>query len=932
MLKDITNSNVNEADRLSALYSYDVLDGGLEHELDNLVVLAAQIAQTPIAYIILVDEDNVVVKASVGLDKAFKIYPKNTSICQYTMLLDTIYMVPDTFADEKFAQHTMVVEEPKVRFYASAPLKDADGFALGCLCVADTIVRTLTDQQLQAFETLAKQVVVQISLKRKNEELEAQTKRYNEFVDIFTVSPEIHCILDRAGCILFINDAVTNLLEYDPAETIGESMWSYCYREDINRTVYAVEQGLKEGQKQFNIDFRLVSKSGKVKWIGWGMVAKADRWYCYGRDITEQKKVESELTQLSFVASKINNGVVINDAQNKVTWVNEAFENITGFTLEDLKGKQLGDLISGPDTDWSIVEMARELTLQSKSFTVEMLAYRKDKTPIWLSIHNTIVLDEEGKVESEVEIVIDITAKKKAEEELQVLSLVASNTNTGVTIANERGEITWVNTALEGLIGYQLAELSGKMLGDVLSGPATNKTLIAEARKNAIQKLPYSIDVLAHKKNGDEIWLSVSNTPIINSKGLVERQVELINDITQRKQVEKEMLESRAQALQLSEAKEMFLSVMSHEIRTPLNAVIGMTHLLLDSDPKPSQINDLNILKFSGENLLNIINDILDFTKIETGNLYLESIPFNLHALSTDIISSLQLNAAKNGNVISLVYDDQIPEQLLGDKTRLYQILMNLLGNALKFTDKGEIALHVKLKQNVGKDFLVHFEIKDTGIGIAQDKQSYIFETFTQAKTDIARKYGGTGLGLAITKKLLKLYHSEIKVESKEGIGTTFSFDINFNNQPDSIQPPPQVAVPNIFINKKVLVVDDNEVNILIAKRFLSKWGLFTDFATNGEEAIHKIVNNVYDLVFMDIRMPGIDGFDTTKIIREIPGDYFKKIPIIALTASTLHNEHKKFKESGMNGHILKPFNPNEIKEVLDQYLNGLKGEGPTIH
>ena len=911
-----------EEQRLAALYSYDILGEGLAHELDNLVKLAAQIANVPTAYISFVDAEHVILKSAIGVPAEYRKMPRSVTICQYTMMADSVYVVPDVKLHPDLATNPMLAIDTPIRFYASAPLKDADGFALGCLCLLDLVPRELDQHQLEALATLAVQVVAQLALKRKNTQLETQTKRFDEFVDIFTISPEIHCILDRKGDILFINDAVTTLLNYSVEETIGQNMWSYCYQDDINRTLYAIEQGLKNKQKQFTIDFRLISKTKQIKWISWGMVAKGERWYGYGRDITELKRVESELTKLSFVASKIDNGVVISNADNKVSWINNAFEKITGFTLEDAKGKQLGDLISGPETDWSIINRARAMTEQAKSFTVDMLAYRKDKTPIWISVHNTVVLDEKGNVESEVEIIIDITDKKKAEEELQVLSLVASNTNTGVTIANERGEITWVNAALEHIIGYTLNELSGKMLGDVLSGVATDKQLIAEARTKALQKLPYSIEVLAHKKNGDEIWLSVANTPILNPNGLVERQVELINDITQRKQVEREMVESREQALQLSEAKEMFLSVMSHEIRTPLNAVIGMTHLLIDNDPKESQVDDLNILKFSSENLLNIINDILDFTKIETGNLHLESIPFDLHTLSVDIINSLQVNVAKKGNQLVLAYDDRIPTVLLGDKTRLYQVLINLLGNAIKFTDYGKIQLNVKLKAIEASNALIYFEVKDTGIGIPKDKQSYIFETFTQAKSDIARKYGGTGLGLAITKKLLKLYHSDIKVQSTEGKGTTFSFLINFSTVAEGDLRIAPISLPSLFTDKRVLVVDDNEVNILIAKRFLSKWGLTIDFASNGEEAINKIVENIYDLVFMDIRMPGIDGFDATKIIRELQGEYFKTVPIIALTASTLHDEHKKFKESGMDGHVLKPFNPNEIKEVLNQYLN----------
>jgi PAS domain S-box-containing protein len=912
-----------EEQRLKALYSYDILGDGLEHELDNLVKLAAQMANVPIAYVSFVDREEIILKSVVGISAAYKKLPRNVTVCQYTMLHKSIFVVPDISANSELANNPLLTLGDGVQFYASAPLVDADGYPLGCLCLLDAIPRNLDTHQLEALETLAVQVIAQLALKRKNTQLQAQTKRFDEFKDIFTVSPEIHCILDRNGGILFINNAVTHLLQYQVEETIGNSMWSYCHRDDVNRIVYAIEQGLKNKLKQFAIDFRLVSKTGQFKWIGWSMVAKEERWYCYGRDITERKRVETELMQLSFVASKVNNGVVISDSSNNVTWVNDAFEKITGFNLNDLQGRPLGDLISGPDTDWSLIENARALTQQKQSFTVDILAYRKDKKPIWLSIYNTVVLDKDGKVESEVEIILDITEKKKAEEELQILSLVASKTNTGVTIADENGKITWVNKALEDLTGYKLEELKGKMLGDVLSTTDTNKEIILSAREKAFNKQSSVIEVLALKKDGTPIWLSAANTPIINALGQLERQVELIDDISQRKQVEKEMVEAREQAIQLSEAKEMFLSVMSHEIRTPLNAVIGMTHLLLENDPKASQIDDLNILKFSGENLLNIINDILDFTKIETGNLQLEAIPFDLHTLCVDIINSLQVSANKRGNVLSLSFDDRIPDQLMGDKTRLYQILMNLLGNAIKFTDNGKVELSVKIHENEEKEVLIAFEIKDSGIGIPKDKQMYIFETFTQARADISRKYGGTGLGLAITKKLLKLYQSEIIVESIEGKGTVFSFAINFNRLSVSAKAniKAKAVLPSVFTDKKILVVDDNEVNILIAKRFLGKWGLIIDFASNGEEAINKIVENVYDLVFMDIRMPGIDGFDTTRIIREIPGEYFKNLPIIALTASTLHNENMKFKESGMNGHILKPFNPEEIKEVLGNYF-----------
>ena len=528
-------------------------------------------------------------------------------------------------------------------------------------------------------------------------------------------------------------------------------------------------------------------------------VAKEVMVHLWMRKKDADIKAEAKhLMRMSFIASKINNAIVLNDVNNRVTWVNAAFEKITGYTLEEVKGQRLGDLLSGQDTDYSTVEQARAFTKQKQSFKVDVLAYRKDQTPIWLSVYNTLLFDEHGEADLEVEIIIDITDKKNAE---------------------------------------------------------------------------------------------------------------------------REILEAKEQALSLSATKEMFLSVMSHEIRTPLNAVIGMTHLLLDNDPKPSQLEDLNILKFSGENLLDIINDVLDFSKIETGNLQLESVPFSIKALATDIVTSLQVTLAKNSNQLNLIYDDQIPEEVLGDKTRLYQVLMNFLGNAIKFTHDGTVTLKIRQDHADEQQVRIYFEVADTGIGIAEDKLSYIFEAFTQARTDISRKYGGTGLGLAITKRLLKLYGSDVEIQSKEGEGSTFSFSISFPRVLKLSEVSKETGLPTAFLGKRILIVDDNEINILIATRIFSKWGLEIDSTPDGITAIEKVKETLYDLIFMDVNMPGMDGFEATRIIRGLPGDYFKKIPIIALTASRLSNEHHQFKTAGMNGHVLKPFNPEEIKKMLAGYL-----------
>jgi len=339
--------------------------------------------------------------------------------------------------------------------------------------------------------------------------------------------------------------------------------------------------------------------------------------------------------------------------------------------------------------------------------------------------------------------------------------------------------------------------------------------LLKRARQQAADCKPSNIELLSYKKDGTQIWLSISNTPTFNKDGSLDQQVEIINDISERKLAEQELIKTREEALQLSKAKETFLSVMSHEIRTPLNAVIGMSYILMDDNPTESQTENLKILGFSAQNLLNLINDVLDFTKIQTGNMVLESVDVNLKELVAQTLNSLQFKTAEKHVVLKSEIDYRIPANVIGDNTRLYQILINLLGNAVKFTEKGEVKLKLDLVDENKKFVKVRFEVSDTGIGIPADKIDDIFNSYTQASTDTTRKYGGTGLGLAITKSLIELHNSEISVKSELGKGSAFSFIIQFDRSTTSA-----VSVDNKTplqqLTGLVLVVDDNEINRLL--------------------------------------------------------------------------------------------------------------------
>jgi CheY-like chemotaxis protein len=362
---------------------------------------------------------------------------------------------------------------------------------------------------------------------------------------------------------------------------------------------------------------------------------------------------------------------------------------------------------------------------------------------------------------------------------------------------------------------------------------------------------------------------------------------------------------------------------MSHEVRTPLNAVIGMTNILLMDNPRPNQIEELNTLKFAAENLLVLVNDILDFSKIESGKVILENISFDLPLLVNNLKNSYHFNASDKGIKINSIIDENIPSQILGDPTRLSQILNNLVSNAIKFTEVGFVDISIRKLEEDSKRISIRFEISDSGIGIAPEKHQSVFDSFSQANSDTTRKYGGTGLGLTITKKLIELHNSQIFIESEIGKGSTFYFDISFelSNDKDVKIVSFDDLDSNKLKDKKILLVEDNPFNQLIARKFLEKWHAIVETADNGIFALEKLTVNKYDLILMDIQMPEMDGIETTKAIRKHRDISLQKIPIIALTAVAMENDKEKLLKDGMNDYISKPFNPNELFKKITKYM-----------
>ncbi len=392
----------------------------------------------------------------------------------------------------------------------------------------------------------------------------------------------------------------------------------------------------------------------------------------------------------------------------------------------------------------------------------------------------------------------------------------------------------------------------------------------------------------------------------------------LKEQITKSKEIEHHLISAKESAEQASRAKSDFLSVMSHEIRTPLNAIIGYIHLLINENPQPSQIEYLNILQISARNLLSLINDVLDFSKIEEGKIVFAESDFEMRTFLNDIKLSNKIRAEENGNIIKVLIDEDVPRFLRGDITRLTQVLNNLVSNAIKFTRNGRITIELQLQSIKDNRVEIYVGVSDTGIGISEENQKHIFERFTQAHKYITREFGGSGLGLAIIRKLLLLQGSDIQVESVPGKGSKFFFSLWFEkSEVLNLDIADHADVKEGLSGVKILLVEDVAFNSILAKKMLTNWNAHVTIAENGKNAVEEAKNNKYDLILMDVQMPVMDGLTASAEIRK----FNQEIAIFPLTASTSAQMQAEFRSIGINEFIFKPINPDNLHKTILKFL-----------
>lgn len=598
------------------------------------------------------------------------------------------------------------------------------------------------------------------------------------------------------------------------------------------------------------------------------------------------------------------------DFMGNFIFINEIGVKKLGYPKEEIIGVNFSFFIA-PDWKEQVADFYKsQFKEKKKESYLEFPIITKQGHKIWIG-QTVQMIDDNDWVLGFQAFASDITDRKILEFQLDnqraLLNTMLNNIPLNVYLKTLDGEYVFINEKLNSeAIHHKSETISFLKNFDYLD--------------EAIWKEGKQVVVLEKViLNGKQKYFIVGKEIITDKLSSQPMMLGYTYDITERKMIEEDLKKAKKRAEKSIVAKEKFISIMSHEIRTPMNAIIGVNHLLLQMPHSNEQKDYFLAVKTASDNLLKILNNILDISKLNSGNVSVESINFDVHKLITDIIAINRFKAAEKNILLSIELEKQVPKVIKGDGLKLHQILTNLISNALKFTHEGSVVLKVSILEQIKNQLIFRFEIIDTGIGIATDKQMLIFESFSQANSNTAQLYGGTGLGLAITKSLVELLRGEIEVESSVGLGAKFTVHLPYELT-DEIVSSSEVNEHFSFEGLNILLVEDNEMNQLIVEKFLESKNVNLYKANHGKEAIEIILKHSIDIVLMDLQMPVMDGYETVKYIRKKLKISSSALPIIAITATSIDEKANKITKSGFEGLIIKPFEPNKLYKIISQY------------
>jgi len=748
---------------------------------------------------------------------------------------------------------------------------------------------------------------------------------------IFQNSPDAILVEDDNGTILDANPAACAFHKMSHRELVGRNMLDLVpsgRREEAERDFrkwFTGELTRHEG----------LSRNGAGREVPVEVIGAPLRFngksavLLLARDMTERKQAEqalkeSEMRYRGLIEAQ-SNFIVRIDTEGRFTFVNEAFCRFIGSAFDELIRRDSRSYIYHDDVTVHDKAIEALVARRERVVTVEHRMRARTRTA-WVQWENIAVFDESGRVVEIQSVGHDITERRRIYEALQesekrLRFLFEEIPNIAVQGYNASFEAIFWNRASEKLYKYSKKEALGRKIEDLVLS-LNRRTELAKAFDRWVKTgtpIP-SGETLKRAADGHQVAVYSSCLATRNQHG--EWDLYIIDiDLSELKRASEELVKAKEAAERANRAKSEFLANMSHEIRTPMNGVMGMTHLLLETKLTSEQHDNIQTIMESAQELMSIIDELLDISRIEAGEVRLNPEPFNMRETVEKVVLLFADRVGRKGVDLFMTIHDSVPKQMLGDSGRVRQILINLVGNALKFTHAGHIHIRMKAEQVAGGWNLLA-EVEDTGIGMTPELQKRIFEKFTQGDTSSKREYGGTGLGLAITRQLVRLMGGEITVASEVDKGTTFQFNLRLGYiepEESAATLPPQIAVEKTKFRADILLVEDNLVNQKVATAMIRKLGCTVTVAPNGARALEQIALHKFDLIFMDCQMPVMDGFEATRAIRQMAGD-IRDIPIVAMTAHALKGDHHHCLEVGMNDYLAKPVRHSALIAVLKKY------------
>ncbi|MDB6150472.1 MAG: domain S-box protein [Chthoniobacter sp.] len=737
---------------------------------------------------------------------------------------------------------------------------------------------------------------------------------FQAFMDF---TPAVAFIKDETGRYVFINKPMEQQFGVSLEELRGHTDEEWLPSETA-RMMAENEHAMLLSGKPSRLVESLPTKDGKmVEWLMLKFPIRTADGRTFlggvGIDITKQKRAERAAKEREAQFRDLFDEAPVAyhelDPEGRILRVNKTELAMLGYTAEEMVGRKVADFIVDADSEAEILRQLRgAVRLESYQRTFRMKGGKK--VPVLM--RHKLITGPEGQVSGMRSTLQDISALKRIEEDLREAEekyrSIFEHAIEGIFQSTPEGSYMSVNPALASIYGYESTEELMRSVTHIALQLYVDPNRRAEfaaiiSEKGAVRDFESEV----WRKDGTSIWVSERARAVRDADGKLLYYEGTVEDVTARRETEKTIRHARDAALESARLKSQFLANMSHEIRTPMNGIIGMTGLLMDTELSPKQRDFTQTISGSAEALLTIINDVLDFSKIEAGMLAFEELEFDLSSVVEGAVEVLATRAATKGlELASLVHSD-VPTGLRGDPGRLRQVLTNLIGNSVKFTEQGEVVVRARLLEATDSEVKLRFTITDSGIGIPPDVQARLFQAFVQADGSTTRKYGGTGLGLAICRQLVEQMHGEIGVESESGKGSTFWFTARLGRNPSASSASQRGAV---LRGKRVLVVDDNATSRSILQHHFDAWGLQQEYATSGAEALlilqREAANGkVFDATVIDMQMPGMNGFALARAIKSDPRLHSPKL--VVLTALDRHDDGELLRDAGVDAYVAKP-------------------------